>query len=369
MKIITILGARPQFIKAAAFSRAIKKHNASSKNTQIDEIIIHTGQHFDSNMSEVFFTQLDIPRPNYNLEISNLSHGAMTGRMIECLEKIILDENPDYVLVYGDTNSTLAGAIAAVKVQIPIIHIEAGLRSNNLEMPEESNRILTDRISSMLFCPTEKAIDNLVVEGFPNKSLQGRMQEIINSGDVMLDATLFYRDKAKRSCSLDKWGLKEKEYILSTVHRAENTNSPKILKNIFDAINRINDDCRVVIPIHPRTKKLLESNGNSAWLDNLIVIEPLPYLEMQRLEMGAKSILTDSGGMQKEAFFHNVPCITLRNETEWTETVDMGWNTLAGTNCSDICDAYFSPKKPISTTNPFGNGDSSEVIVDYILNF
>ena len=364
MKILTVLGARPQFIKAAALSRAIGQHNENNLQ-QISEIILHTGQHFDANMSDVFFNQMGIPKPDHYLNINGLSHGSMTGRMLEEIEKVIQLENPDWVLVYGDTNSTLAGALAAAKLHVPIAHVEAGLRSNNLAMPEEVNRVLTDRISSFLFCPTSIAVENLKKEGFPFTTPDRKLQVIENIGDVMFDVVLHYRDRAIREVSLESFGISEGNYALCTLHRQENTDDPGRLSEIFKALRSIHKDCQVVIPLHPRTRKLISSTGNSAWLDGFMVLDPLPYLEMQRLEMGARVILTDSGGIQKEAFFHRVPCVTLRDETEWIETVKIGWNQLAGATRDGICAAWnhFSKEweKPIwnQVDNPYGKGKAA----------
>jgi len=328
-----VVGARPQFIKAATVSRAIRARNG------IEEIIVHTGQHFDSNMSDVFFEQLDIPKPHHHLGVSGLSHGAMTGRMLEGLEVLIQNEKPDWVLVYGDTNSTLAGALAAVKLHVPVAHVEAGLRSHNPAMPEEINRVLTDRVSSLLLSPTETAVTNLRHEGFPFPTVGLEKQRIENIGDVMFDAVLYYRDRAKARVSLEQFGLKEKAYALCTLHRQENTDDPVRLNNICRALRTISKDMPVVLPLHPRTKAKLQQGHDASALRGLSIFEPLPYLEMQRLQMDAKLILTDSGGVQKEAYFHQVPCITLRDETEWVETVDSGWNELVGSDERKIIDA------------------------------
>lgn len=357
MKILTILGARPQFIKAATVSRAIRAHNAamqaSGQGQPIEEIIVHTGQHFDANMSDVFFEQLDIPPPHYNLAIANLNHGAMTGRMLEAIEGRILDERPDWVLVYGDTNSTLAGALAAAKHQVPVAHVEAGLRSHNPNMPEEINRILTDRISTLLLCPTQTAVENLQREGFPFPAPGKVQQRIENVGDVMYDAVLYYRDLARERISLDTWGLTDKGYALCTLHRQENTDDPSRLRSIFIALREIARETRVIIPLHPRTRHRLQHDNALDCLDGMTVMEPLPYLELQRLQMSARLILTDSGGMQKEAYFHGVPCITLREETEWVETVEAGWNRLVGAHASSIVAAYRNANKPSTTVASF----------------
>jgi UDP-GlcNAc3NAcA epimerase len=364
MKILTILGARPQFIKAAAVSRAIRKHNAQIHNKAIHEVIVHTGQHFDANMSDVFFKQLNIPLPNHNLGIANLSHGAMTGRMLEQIEVTINKEKPDWVLVYGDTNSTLAGALAASKLNVPVAHVEAGLRSHNMLMPEEINRVLTDRVSRILFCPTQAAVCNLITEGYPFSLHKESLQIVINVGDVMFDVTCYYRERAVETVNYSNWGLKEKQYALCTLHRAENTNDLERLKAILSALREISKKCQVVLPLHPRTRNILATQGNQHWLDGLMTLDPLSYLEMQRLEMGAYSILTDSGGIQKEAFFHKVPCITLRDETEWIETVELGWNHIVGAN-RELITAAFNKIEPPSAQSeaPYGVGDAAERIV------
>ena len=302
MKIVTVIGARPQFIKAATVSRAFHQTGAQ-------EIIIHTGQHFDANMSEVFFQEMEIPKPHYHLDISNLSHGAMTGRMLEKIEQILISEKPDYVLVYGDTNSTLAGALAAAKLHIPIAHVEAGLRSFDMKMPEEVNRILTDRISSILFCPTQAAITNLNQEGFQHFN-----NRIVLSGDVMYDAVLFYQQKAKEvSTILGRENLTKNGFVLATIHRAENTNDPARLHEIVNALNEIHLHQPVVLPIHPRTKAYLQSNQIDL---NVKMIDPVGYFDMLSLLDNCSLVLTDSGGLQKEAFWFRKHCITLRDQTE-----------------------------------------------------
>ena len=362
MKLLTVLGARPQFIKAATVSRAIKARD------DIEEVIVHTGQHFDANMSDVFFEQLDIPQPQHNLHIAGLSHGAMTGRMLEGIETLIQQEQPDWVLVYGDTNSTLAGALAAAKLGIPVVHIEAGLRSNNPAMPEEINRVLTDRVSSLLLCPTQRAVSNLQQEGFPFPVISSNgtnaSQRITNIGDVMFDAVLYYRDRVKKQVSLDSFGLNHQDYALCTLHRQENTDDPKRLHNILSALREIAKDLPVVLPLHPRTKAKIEGQHNADALKDIIVWDPLPYLEMQRLQMSAKLILTDSGGMQKEAYFHQVPCITLRDETEWVETVEAGWNQLVGANMEQILSAWCKTNpRSGQTTNLYGDGNAASALL------
>ena len=364
-KTLTILGARPQFIKAATVSRVIQARD------DIEEIIVHTGQHFDANMSDVFFEQLDIPKPHHNLGIASLGHGAMTGRMLERIEALIQQEQPDWVLVYGDTNSTLAGALAAAKLQVPVAHVEAGLRSHNPAMPEEINRVLTDRISTLLLCPTETAVNNLKYEGFPfaaigaNKAQQNQRTE--NIGDVMYDAVLYYQERAKEQVSLESLQLQEKAYALCTLHRQENTDDPARLNSILSALRSIAQDMPVVLPLHPRTKAKLAQHNNSDALKGLTILGPVPYLEMQRLQMSAQLILTDSGGMQKEAYFHQVPCITLRDETEWVETVEAGWNQLVGANENAIMQAARNAKAPETTQSLlYGNGNAAIKIVELL---
>ncbi|WP_242927108.1 non-hydrolyzing UDP-N-acetylglucosamine 2-epimerase [Pontibacter vulgaris] len=356
MKIVTVIGARPQFIKAAAVSRALKKYSA------IEEIILHTGQHFDENMSKVFFDELEIPAPNYFLDVNGGGHGVMTGRMLEKIEEILQVEQPDFVLVYGDTNSTLAGALAAKKLHIRVIHVEAGLRSFNMRMPEEVNRILTDRISDLLFCPTDTAVNNL-----HNEAFEALPVRIIKNGDVMQDAAIYYQQKISTKNSIRE-ALSLDNYILTTIHRAENTDDPERLKNIIDALNEVNKLHLVVLPLHPRTKKILETQGIKP---EFMIIEPVGYLDMIQLITGAKLIMTDSGGLQKEAFFFKKNCVTLRDETEWVELVDNGMNILAG---SDKHKIVSSAQKLLNHTSDFsldlyGGGKASELIAQEILNY
>ena len=364
MRILTIIGARPQFIKAAAVSRAIRFHS------KIRETIVHTGQHFDTNMSDVFFEQMDIPRPDYYLKIASLSHGAMTGRMLEGIEVLIQQERPDWVLVYGDTNSTLAGALAAAKLCIPIAHVEAGLRSHNPAMPEEINRVLTDRVSSLLLCPTETAVNNLKKEGFPNRTIGKRQQQVVNVGDVMFDAVLYYRERALKEINLQTFGLEHQRYALCTIHRQENTDKIDRIKSILGALQSIAKDLTVVLPLHPRTKAKITQYNLANFLKGLCLLDPLPYLEIQRLQMSAKVILTDSGGIQKEAYFHRVPCITLRDETEWLETVESEWNQLAGASKEKIINSYLiDTKRRESNGKYYGNGKASYKILDRLVDY
>ncbi len=352
MKIVTIIGARPQFIKAASLSREIKKHD------NIEEIIVHTGQHFDANMSEVFFTEMQIPKPNYNLNINSLNHGAMTGRMMEAIEEILLAENPDWLLVYGDTNSTLAGALAAKKLHIKVAHIEAGLRSFNMKMPEEVNRILTDRVSDILFCPTQQAIDNLEKEGYANIDCS-----ILNVGDIMYDAALFYTNLAtSQAASFPK------DYILTTIHRAENTDDRSKLTKIFKSLDTINEKYAVVLPLHPRTKKLMTSYGIKT---NIHIIEPVGYPEMVSLIKNSKGVVTDSGGLQKEAYFFKKQGFTLRDQTEWVELIEAGCNRLIDVENDDIASIILNNLlNELDYTNPiYGDGKTSERIVETLINF
>lgn len=356
MKIITIIGARPQFIKAAVISRLLKE----KKNIQ--EVIVHTGQHFDNNMSDIFFEEMEIPKPDYNLNINGLGHGAMTGQMLEKIEEVLLLEKPDWVLVYGDTNSTLAGALAAKKLHIKVAHVEAGLRSFNMKMPEEINRILTDRISDILFCPTETAIENLNNEGYQNISIK-----IMNVGDVMQDAAIFYADKAK----IPEVKL-PKKFILSTVHRAENTDNQVAITNVFKALEEISEEFPVVMPLHPRTKNKLVTMGYDFANSKICFIDPVGYLEMVYLLKNCEMVMTDSGGLQKEAYFFKKQCITLREETEWVELVKNGFNQICGSNKERIILGYQNAKK--NTTVNFakalyGNGDAGKKVIAFISNF
>lgn len=357
IKIVTVVGARPQFIKAAALSRII----INDFNNEVSEVIVHTGQHFDENMSDVFFNELGIPRPKYNLEISGGTHGKMTSRMLGSIEEILLEERPNWVLIYGDTNSTLAAALAAVKLNIPIAHIEAGLRSFNMRMPEEVNRILSDRISSLLFCPTVLSINHLKNEG-----IEAGVHLV---GDVMYDVSLFYSEQAHtKSKILNDLDINEKSYVLATCHRAENTDDMNKLKEILTAINKISKEIPVVFPLHPRTRKIIEENNFFHYLESVKVTEPLPFLDMVRLEQCASSILTDSGGVQKEAFFYKVPCVTMRDETEWVETVDLGWNILTGADSNRIYNACMNGGyEKRHGGNPYGDGNAAKKCISILL--
>lgn len=313
MHLVTVVGARPQFIKAAPVSRALAGQPA------VRETIVHTGQHFDPEMSQAFFRELQLPEPAYNLGIHGGGHASMTGRMLQALEPILQTERPDAVLVYGDTNSTLAGALAASKLNIPVAHVEAGLRSFNRRMPEETNRVLSDHVSTLLYCPTSAAVDNLAREGIASG--------VERVGDVMYDAALHAMARAREESRIvEHLGLADGAFALATVHRAESTDNPAILSQILDYLRRHAASEPIVLPLHPRTRSAVERAGLS--LDGLTVVPPCGYLDMHRLLAGATTVYTDSGGLQKEAYFHRTPCVTLRDETEWVETVENGWNRL-----------------------------------------
>ncbi len=366
MKIVTVVGARPQFIKASAMSRAIRKHNRDAVE-KIDELILHTGQHYDKKMSDVFFSELEIPAPSFNLGIVEKNHGAMTGRMLVEIESVLLVEKPDLLLVYGDTNSTLAGALAATKLHIPIAHVEAGLRSFNMLMPEEVNRILTDRVSDYLFCPTDTAIDNLAQEGVTHG--------VYKVGDVMYDVTKFCSEKARQKHSLESWSITERKYVLCTIHRAENTDKKEKLKAIFSGLGEIAAEVPVVLPLHPRTRKYLEDYELTHLLTPLNILAPVSYLEMLSLQSQAALIITDSGGVQKEAFFHQVPCVTVRDETEWVETIEIGINTLCPANREQLVDLVFDKmllqmnmsEQTVCNQQPYGDGRAAEKILSHLL--
>lgn len=357
IKIVTVVGARPQFIKAAAVSRAIRKKYSD----QVREVLVHTGQHYDENMSQVFFDELGIPSPQYNLEISGGLHGAMTARMLEAIEQVLLKERPDWVLIYGDTNSTLAGALAAAKLHMRVAHVEAGLRSFNMRMPEEVNRIVADRLSSLLLCPTKEAVTNLANEGV-TKGMQC-------VGDVMYDVALHFSEVAgNRLDLLARLGVRPKKYVLATCHRAENTDDKARLAGIVRGLAGIAKTRPVILPLHPRTKAKLEDYGLLGELQGVVVTGPVSYLDMVALEKNAEVIVTDSGGVQKEAFFYRVPCITTREETEWVETVSAGWNVLVGSDSSKIIDAVEHHEQKVKTDiNPYGHGDAAERILEVLV--
>jgi len=318
-KIVTILGARPQFVKAAVLSRIINSHQ------EIEEVIVHTGQHFDANMSAVFFNEMQIPKPKYNLEINSLGHGAMTGKMLEKIEEILILEKPDAVVIYGDTNSTIAGALAAKKLHIKVVHIEAGLRSYNMKMPEEINRIVTDRISDLLSCPTQTAVDNLQKEGFDNLPIT-----IKKHGDIMKGAVEFYGQfSAEKSTIIAEYNLQKNEFVLATIHRQENTDDEEKLRNIFLGLDNINQFKKVILPLHPRTKMLLEKYKIKT---QITLINPVGYFDMLELLKKCNLVITDSGGLQKEAFFNKKHSIIAREETEWVELVQNGFAKIIGSN-------------------------------------
>jgi len=360
MKIITIIGARPQFIKTSMVSRAIGDYNKNPKISRhfISEKILHTGQHYDYQMNAVFFEQMRIPEPEYTLDINGLPHGAMIGRMLEKIEEILKNEVPDMVMVYGDTNSTLAGALAAAKMHIPVAHVEAGLRSFNLKMPEEINRKLTDHISNLHFCPTKQAVSNLNKENIK--------EDVFLVGDVMLDAALYYT----------KYAIKPthdipETFLLATLHREENTDDHKRLQSIFNAMNKLSHNIPIILPLHPRTLNRLKEIKQIEPGPGIQVIEPLGYLEMIYLLKRSALVMTDSGGLQKEAYFFQKPCVTLRKETEWLELVKNDYNSLAGFETENILNAYsnMKNKKVDSRLNLYGDGQASKRIVEQLLAF
>ena len=351
-RILTIIGARPQFIKASVVSRAIQQTDG------IEEIMLHTGQHFDANMSDIFFNQLNIPRPHIQLDIHGGRHGEMTGRMLAEIEQALLEHKPDRVLVYGDTNSTLAGALAAAKLHIPVAHVEAGLRSFNMQMPEEINRILTDQVSNLLFCPTDTAVKNLNNEGFAKKPVQ-----VLQVGDVMQDSALLFAEKAAAPA-----GEFPEGFILATLHRAENTDNPQRLAAIVSALNTLHKTVApVVLPLHPRTRKLIAQHGLEL---NVHLIDPVGYFEMVWLLDHCNLVLTDSGGVQKEAFFFGKACVTMRDQTEWVELIEAGANELVGADTSKIIEAASRNvgRKVQDTYNLYGGGKAAQRIVDVLLN-
>lgn len=357
MKIATIVGARPQFVKASVVSLALRRVGFAEK-------LIHTGQHYDDNMSRVFFETLDLASPVINLGVGSGLHGAQTARMLEAIEAVLLEDAPDMVIVYGDTNSTLAGALAAAKLHIPIAHVEAGLRSFDKRMPEEVNRLLTDHVSELLFAPTQTAIENLIGEGIPGS-------QIHSVGDVMYDAALFYGAMAEReSRILGELGLKPKQYVLATIHRAENTDDGSRFESIFAGLARVALEIQVVVPLHPRARSVIHQNGLLSSLPkSMQIIDPLGYLGMMALEKAARLIVTDSGGVQKEAFFHCVPCVTLRDRTEWVELVSLGWNKLVPpASAARVATAIRGSLSwnPGPVVNPFGDGHSAEKIVSIL---
>lgn len=375
MKIVTVIGARPQIIKAAALSRAIKEHFEK----EVKEVIVHTGQHYDDNMSQVFFDELGIPAPNYNLGVGSASHGVQTAKMIEGIEEILLKEKPDYIVLYGDTNSTLAGAVAASKIHVPIVHIEAGLRSFNKSMPEEINRICCDHCSTLLFSPTATGYKNLVNEGFnPDNKRRFTIDNpgIYHCGDVMYDNSKHFANIAdKKSQILDKEGLRGVDYVLCTIHRDNNTDQPERLNAIFKALLKISESKTVVLPLHPRTSKLLNVNLEKSLFEkitnnpNIKILPPASFLDMIVLERHAQMVVTDSGGVQKEAFFFQKPCLILRTETEWKEIVECGAAVITDANEERIIKSFnnYMENPPHKFPEIFGDGKAAEFICKEML--
>jgi UDP-GlcNAc3NAcA epimerase len=356
VKIATIVGARPQFVKASAVSRVLRSRS------DVREVLIHTGQHYDRNMSHVFFEEMDIPQPDYDLQVHSLSHGAMTGRMLERIEQVLLSEMPEYVLIYGDTNSTLAGALAAAKLRIPVAHVEAGLRSHNMDMPEEINRIVADRMSRVLFCPTKHAVENLRREGFETFGCK-----IVRSGDVMQDAALYYaKGSGERSSIIRDLGLDGRGFALCTVHRAENTDDLGRLTAIMEAMVVIHRDQEVVFPVHPRTRSRLTEAGIEPAVH---MIDPVGYFDIIELLKHCALVLTDSGGLQKEAFFFGKHCVSMRDETEWVELVEGGYNCIAHTTTDGILKAYHEmlAKESDFGVDIYGRGRAADCIVDTLV--
>ena len=352
MRIVTIVGARPQFIKAAAVSRAIAARD------DIKEVLVHTGQHYDANMSDIFFEQMAIPRPDYHLGIGGGTHGAMTGRQLERIEEVLVLENPDWLLVYGDTNSTLAGALAAAKLHIPVAHVEAGLRSFNRRMPEEINRVLTDHVATMMFAPTESSRRNLLQEGIADEKIR-----VI--GDVMYDASLFYKGRAVKPEWFDALSVIPGDFVLCTIHRAENTDDRERLRGIFQGL--ADSGQHVVLPLHPRTRSSLAEMDIEPSA-NIHVVDPVGYLEMVWLEMNCRSIATDSGGVQKESYFHGKPCVTLRDETEWIELVSLGANVLVAADPHRISQALNDAAgRSVTQSEVYGDGSAAFRVVEALV--
>ena len=346
---MTIAGTRPQLVKVAAVSRVLRE--------SFEEILVNTGQHYDYKMAGVFFDELNIPKPNYDLGIGSDTHGRQTGKMLIAVEEVVEKENPDAILVYGDTNSTLAGAIVASKLHIPLIHIEAGLRSYNKKMPEEINRIMTDHVATLLFAPSDLAVANLAQEGI--------REGVHQSGDVMYDAVRYNMEIAEGKHALEAFNVTSGQYILSTIHRADNTDDPERLEAILKAFVEMNE--KIILPLHPRTKSKIESFGLQPFIENasnIEIIEPLSYLEMLLLEKHAKAIVTDSGGVQKEAYFMEVPCITLRDQTEWTETIEAGWNQLVNPLTDNLPEILANLKTGKPTVNLYGDGNAAKKIIE-----
>ena len=375
-RILNIVGARPQIIKAAALTRAVKERYASA----LEERILHTGQHYDSNMSAVFFDELGIPKPHYQLAVGSGSHGAQTAKMIAGIEEVLLHEHFDGAVVYGDTNSTLAASVASAKLHVPVFHVEAGLRSYNMTMPEEQNRIVCDHLSNICFAPTATAMENLRREGLADSQVlfaDGKGRKVVNSGDVMYDNSLYYANIAASRCDIvERMELKTKPFVLATIHRDYNTDNPVRLTSIFRALLAIAQQTRVVLPLHPRTAKLLEQNIDrqvyTALMaeENILIIPPASFFEIIELERHAQVVLTDSGGVQKEAFFYGRPCIILRPETEWVEIVAHGAGILADADAERITEAYGAlAGRQVQFPPLFGDGHAAERIVQEIINY
>jgi len=375
MKLVTIIGARPQIIKAAALSRAIRSHYAD----QIQEVIVHTGQHYDDNMSQVFFDELEIPQPNYNLHVGSASHGVQTARMIEGIEALLMKEQPDFIVLYGDTNSTLAGTVAAAKIHVPIVHIEAGLRSFNKSMPEEINRIMCDHCSTLLFSPTLAGLENLRREGFPidnDGPYTIDNPKVYHCGDIMYDNSLHFAHIAEQKTDIiQRLALTDKPFILATIHRDSNTDHPERLSAIFMALIQLSKECHIVLPLHPRTAKFMKSNLDKSLQKqissclNIQIIPPVSFLEMIALERHAQLAVTDSGGVQKEAYFFQKPCIILRPETEWVEIVETGNAILADADENRIMQAWqhFKGNPPTVFPEIFGDGHAAEFMLEQML--
>ena len=354
IKILTIIGARPQIIKAATLSRRIKNQYSS----KVEEVLVHTGQHYDENMSTVFFKDMGIPKPKYNLGLGGLSQSAMTGRMMEGLEEVCLKEKPDWILVYGDTNSTLAGSLVASKLQIKLAHVEAGLRSHNMNMPEEVNRILTDRISTLLFCPSALAVKNLETEGFKNFP----NAKIKNVGDIMYEGAMHFSKQSRKPPELNHTDLDN--YVLATIHRAETTENIENLKSVVEALNTINESKPVIVPIHPRTCSIIKDNNIEV---SFQMINPVGYLEMIWLIQNCCLVITDSGGLQKEAYFFEKFCLTTRTETEWVELVESSNNVLVAYEVNKILSAFNAPRKFNPYGKLYGDGNTSELIIKALI--
>ena len=353
MKIVTVVGARPQFIKAAVVSRAIRKRN------DMQEVVIHTGQHYDNNMSDIFFDEMQIPKPVYNLEVKENLHGAMTAKMLHGIEEVLVNEKPNVVLVYGDTNSTLAASLAASKLHIPVAHVEAGLRSFNMKMPEEVNRVLTDKVSAYLYCPTQQAVENLNTEGFAQPSYRIHL-----TGDVMFDAALYYFNRSNDAI-IEQLNLRSKEFILATVHRAENTNDLQHLTSIVEALNKLHNDQMVIVPLHPRTAKLIRQLEIKP---NFKIIEPIGYFDMLQLLHHCSIVITDSGGLQKEAYFFKKFSVVLREQTEWVELLNNGFCELVGSDTKKITDIAYKLLQTsfVDKADLYGDGAAGERIVNIL---